>query len=285
MGCNKKTKFFLVLFLLLFNIQQALSQKDSLQWFPDKGIFPFLEYDLLEVKPYVGLFILNTDSTKDKGAYIPVNIGFRKSFLQWEMLGLKFDLALGLASYTQFEIVQVEENTLRGGLVNTDFKVSGFLFAVKANHKFRLQIFHISSHLGDDYILRNEDYELNDKSVNYEQLDLTYLYSFKYTAIYLGIGSVISPNTFRKRFMAELGYQANYPVAPKVDFTFGGDIKLYDENDFRPDIHAAIGITLKQRGQHQLNFLIDGYYGSMPYSTLDFGQVYWFGVSTSFYLW
>jgi hypothetical protein len=284
MDCTKNIKFFLIIFLLFGNIQHAYPQKDSLQWFPKNGLFPFLEYDLLEVKPYVGVFILNTDSAKNNGAYIPVNIGFRKSFIQWKMLNMKFDFALGLASYTQFEIVQVEENTLKGGLMNTDFKVSGFLSAVKGNHKFRLQLFHISSHLGDDYILRNEDYELNDKSVNYEQIDLSYLYSFSNAGIYAGIGSVISPNTFRKRFMAEIGYQASYPMTPKVDFTFGSDIKLYDENEFIPDIHAGIGITLKQREQHQINFLIDGYYGRMPYSTLDFGQVYWFGVSASLYL-
>ena len=284
MGYSIKINFFLVLFLLFANSQQVIAQKDSLEWFPERAIFPFLEYDLLEVKPYVGVFLLNADSVDYEGAYIPVNIGFRKSFMQWEMLTMKFDLALGLASYTQFEIVQVEENTLRGGLMNTDFKVSGFLSAIKTNHLFRLQVFHVSSHLGDDYILRNGDYELNDKSVNYEQLDFIYLYSFKNTAIYGGIGSVISPNTFRKRFMAELGYQASYPVAPKLDFTFGGDIKLYDENDFVPDIHAGIGITLKQRKQHQVNFLIDGYYGYMPYSTLDFGRVYWLGISASLYL-
>jgi len=284
MGCPKKIIFFLCFLPLFFNAQQAYPQKDSLQWFPENGLFPFLEYDLLEVKPYVGVFILNTDSAKDKGAYIPVNIGFRKSFLQWEMLNMKFDIALGLASYTQFEIVQVEKNTLRGGLMNTDFKVSGFLSAAKGNHKFRLQLFHISSHLGDDYILRNEDYALNNKSVNYEQLDLIYLYSFTNSALYVGLGSVISPNTFRQRFMVELGYQASYPVAPKLDFTFGSDIKLYDENNFIPDIHAGIGITLNQRDQRQLNFLIDGYYGHMPYSTLNFGQVYWFGISSSLYL-
>jgi hypothetical protein len=284
MGCSKKIIVFLLALLLFFNIQLAFSQSDSLQWFPKKGLFPFLEYDLLEVKPYVGVFILNADSMDNGGAYIPVNIGFRKSFMQWGMLNMKFDLALGLASYTQFEIVQVEDNKLKGGLMNTDFKVSGFLSATKGKHKFRLQLFHISSHLGDDYILRNEDYDLNDKSVNYEQLDFTYLYSFSNAAIYAGIGSVISPNTFRKRFMVEVGYQASYLVAPKLDFTFGSDIKLYDENDFIPDIHAAIGISLKQREQQQVNFLIDGYYGRMPYSTLDFGQVYWVGVSASLYL-
>ena len=284
MGCAKKFNFLLATFLIFFSIQHAFAQSDSLQWFPKKGLFPFLEYDLLEVKPYVGVFILNGDSIDNDGAYIPVNIGFRKSFMHWGMMSMKFDLALGLASYTQFEIVQVEDDKLRGGLMNTDFKVSGFLSAAKGKHKFRLQVFHISSHLGDDYILRNQDYDLNDKSVNYEQLDITYLYSLRNSALYVGLGWVISPNTFRERFMTEIGYQGSFPVAPKLDITLGTDIKLYDENDFIPDIHSGTGITLKQRGQHQLSFLLDAYYGSLPYSTLDFGQVFWIGVSASLYL-
>lgn len=224
-----------------------MPQSDSLQWFPKKGLFPFLEYDLLEVKPYFGVFVLNSDSVDYDGAFIPVNIGFRKSFMQWEMLTMKFDLALGLASYTQFELVRVEENKLRGGLMNTDFKVSGFLSAAKGNHKFRFQLFHISSHLGDDYILRNLDFELNDKSVNYEQVDLTYLYSFDKSALYIGIGTVISSNTFRKRFMAQLGYQGSYPLAPTLDIILGADIKLHDEYDFIPDIHWGVGITINQQ--------------------------------------
>jgi hypothetical protein len=284
MGYTKKIKCLLPLFVLLFNIQLAFGQSDSLQWFPKKGVFPFLEYDLLEVKPYVGVFILNADSVDSDGAYIPVNIGFRKSFMQWEMLSMTFDLALGLASYTQFEIVRVEDNKLRGGLMNTDFKVSGFFSAAKGKHSFRLQLFHISSHLGDDYILRNQDFELNDKSVNYEQLDITYLYGFENAAIYLGMGAVVSPNTFRKRFMAEIGYQANLPLSPKLDIILGADIKLYDENEFIPDIHSGVGISINKQAQPQLSFLLDAYYGSLPYSTLDFGQVYWFGLSAGLYL-
>ena len=284
MGCSKRNKFFLLIILIFFNIQSGYPQKDSLAWFPEKCLFPFLEYDLLEVKPYLGVFALNGDSIQQEGVYIPVNIGFRKSFLQWEMFNVRFDLALGLASYTQFEIIKVEENKLRGGLLNTDFKVSGYLSAAVRKHNFRLQVFHVSSHLGDDYMLRNDYYELNDKSVNYEQLDLTYLYSLNNAAVYLGAGWVFSTNAYRERLMLELGYQESFPVAEKLDFTFGTDIKLYQENDFNPDIHAGIGITLKQRRLAQMSLLIDGYYGRLPYSTLDFGKVWWLGFSTSLYL-
>ena len=122
----------------------------------------------MEVQPYAGLLFLKPKETDFEGIYIPVNLGFRKSFFQWKKGSMNFDLALGAASYTQFEIIRIDENTLRGGLLNTDFKASGFLFVSKDQHKFRIQLFHISSHLGDDYMLRNQDFDLNDKTVNYE---------------------------------------------------------------------------------------------------------------------
>ena len=140
-----------------------------------------LDYDLLEVQPYAGMFYLHSDKIDLNAAYIPVNLGFRKSVFQWQMLSATFDLALGAASYTQFEIAKFDENSFRGGLLNTDFKASGFLNISKDQHKLRFHLFHISSHLGDDYILRNQDYEPNDKSVNYEQIDLIYLYAFNVT--------------------------------------------------------------------------------------------------------
>ncbi len=283
-GSSKIYNKFILLALLFFCFHDVFPQKGDSEWFPEKCIFPFLEYDLLEVQPYTGILMLRSKNIDYEGVYIPVNLGLRKSFLQWEMLSMKFDLALGAASYTQFEIIRFDENTLRGGLINTDFKASGFLLAQKNQHKFRMQFFHISSHLGDDYMLRNQDFELNNKSVNYEQIDITYLYSFNKADLYICIGEVINQNAFRERFMLQLGFQADIPIKPKRDLTFGSDMKLYEENDFAPDIHAAVGITFKQRDQHQLNLSIDTYFGSIPYSTLDFGQVFWIGLSSRIYL-
>jgi hypothetical protein len=197
---------------------------------------------------------------------------------------MRFDFALGAASYTQFEIIRFDQNTLRGGLINTDFKASGFLFAAKGPHTFRMQFFHISSHLGDDYILRNQEFEFNDKTVNYEQIDFTYLYGFKKSDIYMGVGYVITPNTFRKRLMGEIGFQGSFPINNKKDLAFGGDVKIYEENEFQPDFHSGIGFTFNQRDRHQLNISIDIYYGSLPYSTLDFGKVFWAGLSSRIYL-
>ena len=284
MGIQKVSRKILILFLLCSGISDGFSQEKSIEWFPKKPAFPLLQYDLLEVQPYVGIFAFTASEVDYDGVYIPANIGFRKSMLQWEMLSMQFDFALGVGAFSQFEIIRFDANTLRGGLLNIDFKASGFLAAVKGRHKFRFQLFHMSSHLGDDYILRNQDFEWNDKSKNYEQIELHYLIALKHTELYSGLGFVITPNAFRERFMFDLGFQSSIPLKAKMAFTFGSDVKFYEEYDFTPDIHAAIGVSFVQREEQQINLSVDTYYGSIPYSTLGFGQVFWLGVSTRIYL-
>jgi len=275
--------FYIVIVIWFLISGCTYAQGNQKEWFPNKCIFPLLEFDLLEVQPYAGIFYMHSNKIKNDAAYIPVNLGFRKAILGWQWGLTKYDLALGAASYTQFEIMRFDKNTLRGGLLNADFKASGYLNISKDKHKFRLQVFHISSHLGDDYILRNQDYEPNDKSVNYEQIDLIYLYDLKKSDIYFGFGYVVTPNAFRKRFMVEGGIQSYIPLKPNLDLSLGSDIKLFEENNFYPDIHGGIGINLKKNASPQLSFLLDLYTGHLPYSTLDLGYIFWIGPGCRLY--
>jgi hypothetical protein len=261
-----------------------MAQTKAFEWFPNESNFPLLEYELLETKPYLGIFLIKSDSTRPEGVYIPVNIGFRKPVFSMRLGDVELNGIGGVASYTQFNIERYDENTFRGGLLNIDYKVNGILSASKGRHNLRLQIFHISSHLGDDYIIRNQYFEYNDKSVNYEQIDLTYLYSFERLDLYFGIGEVYSRNAFRDRFMFQSGFQGGIPISNTLYLSFGSDIKIYEENDFAPDIHYGLGVTFRKEKQPQFNMMVDGFFGRLPYSTLDWGNVRWIGVSSSIYL-
>lgn len=269
--------------LLVFPLE-LISQDKPVSWFPEKPLFPFLEYDLLEVQPYVGVFSLQTSDADYMGAYIPITFGFRKALISWDFASTNFDFTLGTAAYPQFEIIQFDENTLRGGLLNTDYRIMGAINASRMNQKLRIQIFHISSHLGDDYMLRNPDFVSNDKSVNYEQLDITYMYSFANISVYGGLGQVIGPNAYRKRSMVELGFQGMRKLNEGRLFTYGSDLKFYSENNMLPDIHSAIGITFAKQDVNQLNISLDTYTGNLPYSTLDYGRVFWLGISSKIFL-
>lgn len=84
--------------------------------------------------------------------------------------------------------------------------------------------------------------------------------------------------------MIESGFQGSFPIKPAIDFTIGCDIKIYAENDYRPRIHSGLGISINQRNQPQINISVDSYVGAIPYSTLDFGNVFWIGLSSRIYL-
>lgn len=269
-------KVFILLFLISFH---AISQNRSFGWFPDSTFFSSLNYDLLENNFYTGVLILEAQSIEYNGAFIPVNIGLQKTFLEWSKNNVKLQFALGAASYTQFEIIKYDSETLRGGLLNNDYKASGYLSALIGGQKLRMQLFHISSHLGDDYMLRNEHFELNDKTVNYEQLDLVYQNTFKNNEVYGGFGYVVSPNAFRKRGMMQFGFQAQKAINSFLSVAYGTDIKLYEEHDWSPNIHTCLGVNIIKEVP-QFNISIDTYYGKIPYSTLKMGTVIWYGISS-----
>ena len=58
-------------------------------------------------------------------------------------------------------------------LFNNDYKASAYFSAYYKHLAYRIRLFHISSHLGDDYMIRNEDFSTNDKSVNYHLSNLS----------------------------------------------------------------------------------------------------------------
>jgi hypothetical protein len=281
----KSLRFFLALGVFSFILHSnARSQSSGFEWFPEEPLFPTLRYDVLENQVYSGVFVLRSDQHSKQSVYVPVNFGLDKTFFNWHIGDMAFGLALGAASYTQFEIELYDSNTLRGGLLNTDFRASGLIYAKTGQHHFRLHIFHRSSHLGDDYMLRNADFRLNDKSLSYEQLDLIYYYQGRNIGIYAGLAEVISPYVFRERFMIQGGFQGSKRLWGSTDLIYGTDIKVYEENNFLPDIHAGIGLQFNRYAEPQLNIQFDSYYGQLPYSTLDYGTVFWAGLSTTIYL-
>lgn len=83
-----------------------------------------------------------------------------------------------LGTFTQFEWKIVDGDQQRN-LINTDYKAA-ISYARKVSEKFtyRLRFFHVSSHLGDDFIIRNGINKLSENKVNYEQLEFSVFYHY-----------------------------------------------------------------------------------------------------------
>lgn len=280
-------RLFLSIFLFLFiGTTFVQSQESKIEFLPDERIFPQLTLDPLECQIYGGIHRLYEKGTDAFGVYTPVNLGFSKAMLRKGLENGKFELGLEVAAYTQFDIHEVEEGVLLGGLLNIDYKASSYLAYVQNKQVFKFRIFHISSHLGDDYLIRNEITTRNDQTVNYEQIDIMYMYQSKFGWIYAGLAEVFTPNAYRERFSFQLGYQGLYRLKESnFALVSGIDIKSYQQNDFYPNTRIGFGISYLKQNIPKIQILLEYYNGHLPYSTLEYRQVQWIGISSVLQLW
>lgn len=230
----------------------------------------------------IGLMHLSEKNGVSEGMYVPVNIGFQQSIFRFQKsdnIGIEF--GFGAAALTQFTVKPADDNKYLGEIENTDFKASGFVNFIFNQWSARLRLFHISSHLADDYILRNNIDSPNPGTVNYEQLDLTTSYHHKFMRYYVGIGAVITPNAVRKRLSLQSGvfFKKSAGISENVRLVSGIDIKIFEQNNYRPNIKSAVGVELGATDKIHLGLFIEYYNGHLPYSTLEYKIVQWIGVS------
>jgi len=268
------------LFICINSLSDATSyQKDStLNFIPDNRIFPAIFLDPLECQIMGGSYFLIRDD-RDLSLYSTVNLGFNKPVLGKQGENISWEFNFGAAVFSQFDLIKEDNGSYLAGLMNTDFKLSGDYTIQKKNNIMRLRIFHISSHLGDDYIQRNQDTLVNDKSVNYEQIDLTYLRKFGNSFFYAGTGYIYTINVFRARLSFQGGGLLNFGKPGSVNLFTGMDLKLLAENDFKPDIKTAIGVSFNRRSESLIRIWLEYYSGQLPYSTIEYGRVNWFGMA------
>lgn len=275
-----KYKNINILILFLFYSAHSVFA-DSLQYefLSNDKLFPTIVLDPFECQLMGGLYAINGDENFKSDIYSLVNIGVTKPVFSWKNELIKHEIALEFASYTQFEIERIDSKTSLGGLMNNDFRI-GFAASTSLNSSLiRLRFFHISSHLGDDYILRNDIDKPNDRSQNYEQLDITFLRSYKQSIFYIGSGYIISKYAYRKRYSAQIG--AEYYFLEKYNNlkAFSAlDTRILQEDNFSPSVRYAIGITYHKAENSKLKFWLEYYNGFLPYSTIDAGKISWYGL-------
>jgi hypothetical protein len=276
-----KHLFFALLFYLVLNnsISAIPDKQDStLTWLSGKRIFPVIFLDPLECQTGGGSYFLSQEE-KNLSLYSTVNLGFTKPIISHTGKSVSWELNFGTAIFTQFDLIKREDGSYLAGLINNDYKISLDYSLKKNKNIFKLRIFHLSSHLGDDYIARNPDSTVNDKSENYEQIDLTLLRFFGTNYLYAGVGEIYTPYVFRERFSMQAGGLLNFGSSKPVSFFTSANIKLLAENDFIPDVRTALGINFNRKSESIFRIWLEYYNGQLPYSTIDYGRVNWLGMA------
>jgi len=261
--------------------QQTESENKLVDYFPNERLFPLISLDPLTCQSYGGIHFLYEKGDKKKGVFIPINLGFSKPFFGFDFKSFDLEIGLDVASYYQFEIIHIERNIFLGGLFNNDYKVGAYISTEYKNMLYRISLFHISSHLGDDYIIRNEISSRNDQSVNYEQLDITIMKKIRHVEYYLGPGYVFSPYAYRKRFSFLAGFQFDVDNQKPFHLIGGLNIKSFHQNNYYPNIRSAIGTAYYPGQKPAFRLQLEFYHGHLPYSTLEYRKITWLGISST----
>lgn len=250
------------------------------EFLPKGHLFDPILLDPLEAQTYGSILPgYWTEGKKYKGSIVPFAFGFAKPFYRRSTDATHAEeWVLDLASFTQFEAYHDDvQDKARRQIMNTDYKISIIYNVHRGENNYRFRVYHISSHLGDDYIYRNKLTAPSPNSVNYEQLDATYSRVVDNWRLYGGLGIVLRKAEERKLMSAQLGAYYKKPSASAARLVGGVDIKFWQQTDFRPGIHGGIGVEVG-RTQNNLTFLLEGYSGFRPYSQFEQQQTSWIGV-------
>ena len=254
-------------------------------WLPQGSFFPSRYLDPAAGQQSISVLSYEVEGETQQLMYVPISLSMHQQFVrsiqsetrQWE-LGMEFTI------YSQFSIVDVGE-AFMGGLQNADYRISSvFHYQRNSNTLYRVSLFHQSSHLGDDYIIRNFVVTPTLRSQNYEQLDLTLFKKFDGWNLYGVAGYNVSPNSVRKRLLLQLGVDWYHPLSkqPKYALVVGMDVKIYEHNEYVPNIRIGTGIEFASGSQTPVKLLLSYYQGHLPYSTLEYQKVRLTGLSLIF---
>jgi hypothetical protein len=244
------------------------------KWLPEGRLFPVLIADPLECLVTGSSSFLFKDA--ETSVYSTVNLGFSVPVIR-KTSRLRQELTFGAANFSQFDLIRRDNGSHLAGLMNSDFKVSLDYSVSVRNYTARFRIFHLSSHLGDDFVQRHSEMLVNDKSANFEQADLTWLINRNNGYFYAGAGVIYTKYVFRKRFSAQMGGLLESSRPRALNFFMAVDCKLLAENNYNPDVRTMAGLVVSRRRQTLFRIWAEFYNGQLPYSTIDYGRVAWGG--------
>ncbi len=268
------------LFIGIFYSSDALSSKrdSSVLFFSGNRLYPIVFLDPLECQVNGGSYFLFREGSNGS-LYSHTNFGITRPVITKYGDLFSWEMNFGAGTFTQFDLIRKDDGSYLAGLLNNDYKLSTDLNIQRKNHNIHLRIFHLSSHLGDDYIIRNNDSLLNDKSMNYEQIDLTYLRLRGENYWYAGIGEIYTKHVFRKRLSFQGGGLVVFGIPKTVNPFLSVNLKMFAENDFIPDVRTATGVNVMHRTQPIMRLWFEYYSGELPYGTLHYGRVSWIGLA------
>ena len=254
---------FVLIAFFLISIQSAKAQyvvDHKLTGFlPTKEIFEPLLAD-----PRSPHFSASLQTFKENGknrSIAAINMGTSFAVWGWNALGGKWQLGLEAGVFSIFDLDAPSDD-----LINSDFRVGIPLSCRYGALSMQAKIYHQSSHLGDEFLLRYQPERIN---LSYEGIDVLVSLDFgKALRVYGGGGRLISSSPDLKEKSWHAGAELVSPgaifgkVYPLVAF----DFQRFEETDWNNNYSIRAGFQIKSNkfANRKLLLLFESFKGNSP---------------------
>ncbi|KIO50251.1 DUF1207 domain-containing protein [Nitrosospira sp. NpAV] len=218
----------------------------------------------------------NNNGAVSFGETIPfyrANLG--KSIVQWET-------GLQAGVFSDFNL-----DARSSDLINTDFIASVYASVRARQFSAFGRIFHQSSHLGDEFLLRTTLERIN---LSYEGADLKLSYELPYgVRVYGGGGGIFhkQPSTI-KPWLIHYGVEFRSPW--RIEFAsmrpiLAVDLKNWEQNNWNTDVSARAGVQFDnfQAFGRKLQFLMEYFHGNSPTGQFYKERVEYIGIGAHYH--
>ena len=273
---KQKSMLFLFHFLIIVS---GFGQK--MEFLPKENIWQTQSLDPLASQSFTGIATVWENDQKADYISALFSFGYQKSIFSWTKAGNKWiDIGIEGSAITQFEWTN-RPGYMQRNILSTDFIVGMPVVWHLKPMTFRFRFYHLSSHMGDDYMIRNGITSYYRNNNNYEQFDVTASYLFRNLRMSIGIGTILRASTERKPLVFSLGAEYLSPLNEKesVSFFTGFFADSKQDNDYKPSINIGTGIKLGKTDRRGLKILATYFHGPLPYSVYQGRPIQWLGLS------
>ncbi len=254
----------------IFN-SHSLVGATEIAWFPGERIFEPPRAALREPAITFRYFQHSGEEFSE------ANVAGRLPILGWQKEGISYQLSLEGGVFSTFQL-----STEPRELKNSDFRICLPLSFRKGNLSGRFQVYHQSSHLGDNY----QD-KTGRKSNHFSREKAEFLISKNAGPyrIYAGLGYFWHSTPFIPGWTGQVGWEFTKPIKRDWSFYLSQDLVTRKEFDWDVDLATQAGLEYHDaHHQQRLRIFIEYFSGHSPE-----GQFYqesedWLGIGTSFFL-
>lgn len=265
------------------------SEAVGLVGFPTDQIFCPILADPKEARSFASLLrgtFPSIEKPSGKGTTI-ASVGLGDSFglVRWggPNAGEGAQLDVVGAIFAQFDL-----NSASNDLINADY-IIGLPFTVR-RHGFsiRARVYHQSSHLGDEYLLRST--EIQRENLSFESVELLLSQELGPVRVYGGGERIFrrDPDTVKPSLL-HVGAELRSGRAGPVQLVSGVDLKSTEQHNWSQAVSGRAGLELAraERGGHPLRLvtiLLEMYKGPSPYGQFFQEDISYVGVGIHFSL-